>query len=205
MALLDAYATAAEYRARSNKTGTADDAEILAQLTAVSRWIESYCGRIFNQSSASVVRYFDGQGYSDLAIDDLTTLANVDVDDDDDGTYEIAVTLTNVHSLPSNAAERGEPYTSLELVRYPSNSQLSRFPRGRRSVKITGTWGWPAVPNAVKEATILLARELRDLQEAGPTLTLSSIDTAIRISPRAPRVISELLSPLVRGVGVAGI
>lgn len=195
MAIDDAYATAAEYRARTNKSDATDDATILAQLKSVSRWIEHYTGRIFNQSAGATARYFDGDGGERLFVADLVSIdsSGLKVDEDYDGTYELTVLSTNYFLRPYNAAEIAEPYTSIELAQYSSNSQLSAFPSALRNVKITGTWGFPAVPASVKEAAVAIARGIRDMEEAGFTLTLENVDAAIALSPRIPTICRDLL------------
>jgi hypothetical protein len=47
---------------------------------------------------------------------------------------------------PGDAAEKGEPFTGVLAVCFP----------GRRW-RITARWGWPAVPDDIAQATLLLA------------------------------------------------
>ena len=54
MALLDPYATAAEYRARVQSTSATEDVDIIDQLTAAARELERHLGLppgAFNQSA----------------------------------------------------------------------------------------------------------------------------------------------------------
>ncbi len=191
MAVTDAYATAAEYRTRTTKNDTGDDATILTQLTAVSRLLDKECGRFFNQDAAVVARIFDGNGLGRLYIDDVATLTGLVVKVDLNADYDYAdtdETLTkDTHYWigPANAARGSEPrpYRILEIV--PSNGRLTRWPEQLRAVEVTAQFGWPAVPGAIKEATIFITRELRDMQEAGATFQLQDIENAIRLSPQA--------------------
>lgn len=52
MAISDAYATAATYRDITGKTDTSEDAEILTDLKAVSRFLEGRLHRFFNKDAA---------------------------------------------------------------------------------------------------------------------------------------------------------
>lgn len=179
MPIGDAYATAAEYRARIDKSDNADDADILEALKGVARFIDRQCGRHFTQSAADQVRYFDGNGRAKLYVDDIVTLTAAAVDTGLDGTYAQAVTVaSNVLLSPYNAAEISEPFTAVELAPYGTNNELSAWTRGPKTVKLTATWGWPAVPDAIREANVFLARVVLDFEKAGPALQTQSIDQA---------------------------
>lgn len=212
MAISDAYATAVEYRARAGKTDTGDDATILAQLTAVSRYIERELGRFFNQDAAVVTRYYNGNGQQRLYVDEIATTTGlvVKIDLDEDyvftGANEILTIVTHFWVGPYNAAlgPEARPYTFLEIV--PGNGVFSEWPIRRRaaevidqprSVEVTAKFGWPAVPAAIRELTIAITRQLRDMEEAGFTLTMQNIDAMVRLAPSA----SVLLRDIARQYG----
>ena len=186
MAISDAYATAAEYRGRVTKTDTADDATILTQLTAVSRYLENRTGQFFNQDAALVQRYYprvvNAGGGSRLKVDPIATATGLVVKWDDAGTFAYGTTLaitTDFFLAPYNAAREPEalPWTYLELN--PKSAVLGSWPTSARSIEVTAKFGWPAVPAAIKELTIAITREVRDLQESGATAALQSIDAVI--------------------------
>lgn len=156
MAWADSYATAAEYRDRIDKTITTADATILIGLTAISRVLEEELGRVFNQSAAAQVRYFDtpmNSGASVL-IDDLVAITELALDLEGDASWGTIVAPAAAYLLPYNAAISNRPYTRLA-------SPTTTFGDHIKAVRITGTWGWPAVPTPIKEATIQLAAILR--------------------------------------------
>lgn len=214
MAVTDAYATVAEFRSRVESSSGDDDAEIEAQLRAASRFIDRLCGRYFTRDAAVVTRTYDGRrsiaiynrlfeediprGRTVFRIDDLasTTGLIVRVDLNEDYTCEQVLTL-NTHFWvgPPNATAGSEPrpYRYLEIV--PNNGVLDTWPDGRRGIQVTGLWGWPSVPDAIREATVQITRAMRDLQEAGMTQALAGIDTAMgtRIVDRVPKMIDTLL------------
>jgi hypothetical protein len=191
MALLDPYATASEYRSRVSKRDTADDTEITNQLLAVSRMLE-YELRVapgtFNSSSASVTRYFntilgdepvlrlvDERGQQHV----LQTIATdgIAVDTDGDGDYDYTVDPTGeswIIARPYNAAALGEPWDSLEILPY-TTATFTKWPTYMRGVRITGTWGWPAVPGMIKELTVKMTRDIRDSEEAGAAGSRSGV------------------------------
>jgi len=190
VAVTDAYATAAEYRGRTTKSDAGDDATILAQLKAVSRFLDSRLRRFFTQDAAVVARLFDGNGCSRLWLPaDLATATGLIVKVDMDGDYAFtgaSETLTlDTHFWvgPDNADKGSEswPYEFLEVV--PNNSVLSAWPEQRKAVQVTAKFGWPAIPQAIIELTVAVTRTLRDMQIAGGTMTLENIDAAIGLKP----------------------
>jgi len=198
MAVTEAYASAPEYRGRTTKTDTGDDETIVEQLVAVSRLIDRECERFFGIDAAVVMRLYDGNGLTRLYIDDVATVTGliVKADLDDDfafvGADETLTKDTHYWIGPANAALGPEvsPYRFLDIV--PANARLNVWPEGPRKVQVTAAFGWPSVPPAIKEATILVTRELRDLEESGFTLSLQSIDTGINLSPVAFSVIQRV-------------
>lgn len=212
MALLDAYASAAEYRDRTGKSSTGEDATVLTICTAVSRFLERQLGnhrgeRNFNQSTAATARTFDAAGGTRLWVDDLVSIDNdgIAVDEGNDGTYSTLFDPTAetwVALGPDNAAEFSEAYTRVDLLPRTDNTVLSRWPLGRRKVQITGTWGWPAVPGAIKEATIVIARQLTDLEKSGFTLQLENIDSSVQMAPGAASLIKQLKAQYSRRLPV---
>jgi len=134
---------------------TADDADLTRNITTVSRLIDKYCGfprRQFFAGSANEVRYFTADEYRAFWVDDITTVASIQADVDGDGVYEYTWTLgTDYHLSPYNAAGQSRPYTRVELRTFG----VTIMPVVRKGLKITGTWGWPAVPSEVIDACLL--------------------------------------------------
>lgn len=148
------YATLAQLKVRLDLT--ADDPEIDDALDRViasaSRAIDKVCDRRFYQLAATTKTYTPECGDT-LAIDDLVSVTSLVTDQDGDRTYETTWLVTDYDLTPDNAAADGLPYTRIEL----SPRTTKWFPVWRRSVQVTGTWGWPAVPEPVTEATLILA------------------------------------------------
>lgn len=209
MAIDSPYATAAEYKARVGKTGSDEDAEIDAQLEAVSRLVERELGesrdrpRIFNQSTAT--RRLDGSGEAVLFVDDLVTVTTIEVDTSLDASWATSFDLSEnwVLARPLDYSEKGLPITAIELLA-AGNSTLATWPDAPGCVRITGVWGWPAVPPAITEAVVMITRHLRDLEESGFTLTLSNLDAGVQMSPGAQAIVRELKSNYSRRIPSIG-
>ena len=198
MAVTDAYATAVEYRSRTGQSDATDTTLLDALLAAVSRIIDRECERFFGIDAAVVVRLYEGNGLTRLYIDDVATVtglivkADLDGDYDFDGADETLTKDTNYWIGPANAALGSEvsAYRFLDIV--PANSVLSVWPSGLRKVQVTAKFGWAVVPPAIKEATILVTREMKELEKAGFTLTLENIDQGINLSPAAFSLIQRI-------------
>lgn len=180
MALADAYANVAEYRFRTGDQTAGDDATLNAQLLSASRLIERELGRNFNQTVAATARYFDSDGSDVLWVDDLVSVAadGIDLDTANDWTWtgeQLSSGVAGVVLEPYNAAEMGEPYTRIRLVSH-SASLRSFWPTGLRSVRVTGVWGWPAVPGMVKELVIHTVHDLRLAHLGGAMAQLPALD-----------------------------
>lgn len=151
---MNEYATLEQLKANLGITDDDDDPILERVLTAASRAVDNYCRRRFWRDPAPVARYFDVSSCSKLRVDDIAdATVTVATDADGDGTYETAWAGSDFALLPRNAAADGEPWTHLGRA---ANSALS-FPRGAGRVQVTATFGWPAVPPAVVEATLLQA------------------------------------------------
>jgi len=151
------YATLAEFKSAIGigTADTTDDTALQSVLDATDALIDLYTDRKQGFGTASETRYYTAQDYSYVLTDDLVSVTTLQTDDNGDGTYETTWTAgTDFVLAPGNANLDGWPYTEIDAsVNWPRN-----FPRGvYRGVKVVGVFGWPAVPNAVKQAAIIQA------------------------------------------------
>jgi hypothetical protein len=123
--------------------------------------VDDFCGRTFYAES-STTKYYTAEEGTLLRVDDLVSVTTLQTDEDGDRTYEISWTATDYDLEPFNAALEGKPYTAI----WTTPKGIYAFPTVRKGVKIVGTWGWPAVPKKVKEATLLLAFRLFKAKDA---------------------------------------
>lgn len=164
MAWAPDYCTTAELKDWLRITVSSDDDRLADAISTASRNVDTYCGRQFGKIDSAAIRYetWDGTQVDcrdALSIVDLydTTGLVVAIDTDGDGDTDVTVTNgTDFDLWPYNAAADGVPWTKL-IMRPGTAGRLNRYPRG---VKITGKYGWTAVPTAVMQATLLLAAEI---------------------------------------------
>lgn len=146
------YATRAELKARIGATDTYSDDTYDSVLDAASRAIDGFTARRFYQD-VGTIRYFTADDAYQLDIDDLVSVSEFATDTTGERTYVTTWDATDYDLEPYNAAATDWPYTVLCLA--PRTTKY--FVSGRRAIRITGTWGWPAIPGAVHEACLLLA------------------------------------------------
>lgn len=215
MAVTDAYATAAQYRATILHTDTGDDTQILNDLTAMSRFIEALCNRFFTKDAAPVARVYYANPNSALGnpeaenpfavqprlnrrlyVDDIssTTGLVIKLDNNRDGDFTDSTTITlattDYQLEPLNAALGPEvnPWTAIYL---PTWSTQLGFPPGM-AIQVTAAWGWPAVPQAIINACCALTAiwRLETPRALGHQTDIGSIQL---VSPDARRIVKDIV------------
>lgn len=153
------------------ETHTTADFELHAACFAATRWVEQYTERVFYRT-LSQTRTFVPDNYYCLTLgefNDLVSIAALATDTGNDGTFATSWSAPDYQLLPYNpaAAPEQRPYTEIHAVGGKS------FPLGygsgflrRNTVQVTGIWGWPKVPMAVKQATAIIATDLFALKDA---------------------------------------
>ncbi len=164
------YATPDALKSRLRLTGTADDFEVHQACFAVSRWLETFCERIFYRTAAGTVRTFVPCDWYRLRLgefNDLVSVSALATDSGGDGTFETTWLTSDyqLHPVNPSAAPETRPYTSIRAV----GSQLFPVTYGHglrhNTVQITGAWGWPQVPYGIRQAALILAEEAFKLKE----------------------------------------
>ena len=151
-------------------TSTSDDYELHAACFAASRWVEQECGRTFWRTTSAEVRTFEPDGLYCLSLPDfcdLVSVAALKTDADGDGTYETTWTTTDYQLQPVNPAAGPEtkPYTSVKAIGSLTFPRVYANTRRDRA-QITGVFGWPAVPPAIRQASLIVAADTFKLKDA---------------------------------------
>lgn len=173
-----------------------DDDKLARVIRSASRAVERHCGRTFWRSTATT-RTFHADSYSGVRVDDIATAAGLVVatDDDADGVFEQTWTVSTDFALePVNALADGRPATQVVAV-----GDL-RFPvaAARASVQVTAIFGWPAVPDEVREATLIKAARLFRRKDTPEGVAGGGDFGVVRISRWEDPDVVMLLAPFVR-------
>lgn len=161
------YITSDELKATLTLSGQSyADEDVAAAIAAASAGVDLLCKRkgttsrlgFQKDADATQVRYYTPESLYGLDVDDIVSIASVLTDPAGDGTFSYTWTANTDYSAePLNAAADGWPYTRLTV----RQNGTYTFPVGYvRSVKVTGQFGWPAVPDAIVQATTILASRL---------------------------------------------
>jgi hypothetical protein len=130
-----------------------DDTECEQAIESASGAIETHCGerRFWVNGTDEDRRY--SPPYPDVfwCNDDIVSLTTLATDEDGDGVCERTWETTDYFLEPANALLDGEPYTRIRIA---TNGRYS-FPVGTSRLKLTGKFGWAAVPAKVKQATFI--------------------------------------------------
>lgn len=192
-----AYATAAELRARIQKTGVASDAVLTALIAAAQQNVNDFCNRPdgFEALTVATARTYSGSGKTYQWIDECIDVTAIAVKESvTDATYT-AWALTDIIKARGDPKEpdfNRLPYTLLiidptgtqSIFTGGKYSNLSGFApdidakvtsRGVPTVRVTAKWGYSGTPpTPVKEACLIEAVRLFKRYESGMSDTLSN-------------------------------
>jgi hypothetical protein len=205
VALVNAYATVAQFRTHMGDTGSTLNTELIERaLNSTSRAIERWCGRKFWLDAQVTIRYYRPD-LPDIAwVDDIGTITGLVIatDTTGDGSFATTWASTDYELGPLNADTQGDAtayaWTWIEAVdRY-------LFPVGarRKPLKVTARHGWSANPADVEEACLIKSSSLFERRKS-PLGLASGISEfgVVRISRSDPDVLG-LLHPFVKlGLG----
>lgn len=160
------YVDKDDLKAYIGLTGTAQDNNIDTAIDSASRLIDSVCGRKFSQDDSVVVKTFTPKSSIYLDTPDISTTTGliVKTDDNDDGTYETTLTLNTDYIVePTNprvikitgGTTYYEPYNKITILDTRSSERFD--PTIKNNIQITAKWGYSAVPEDIKTATLIQA------------------------------------------------
>lgn len=197
MAITNGYCTLAEVKAVLRLTDSVDDTLLENTIEGASRRIDGYCGSFFYQT-AGVVNLYPINEYK-LSIPEASSITYLKTDTDGDGTYETTWTAGVDYQLePLDRALQNRPIRRISAVG-GKTFPLFYVP-DLPGVQVSATWGWPSIPDDVREACILLS--IRGFARYNAALGVVGFnDMAIQVRAIDPDV-RDLLSPY-RRLGIA--
>jgi hypothetical protein len=190
MAISNGYATLTEVKAALRITDTIDDSLLEMAIESASRLIDAYCARSF-YNAGTAFRYFVADTDWVTNIDDAISITEVATDTSADGTYDIIWQAGDYQLEPLNGRVDGlvVPYNAIRAI----DSYTFPIWGGEGLVKVTGTWGWNAVPTAIKQATIIQSSRIFKRLDS-PLGVLSSPDLGfIRVGSRLDPDVAQLV------------
>ena len=158
MAITNGYASLNETKSALRITDSVDDSLLEMAIESASRLIDGYAGRQFF-SSGTATRYYTADDDFVCEIDDISS-SNITLITamDADAVFDTTWATTDYQLEPLNGVLDGQawPYTRIRAV----GDYLWPISGGEALVKLTAVFGWPAVPIAIKQATIIQASRI---------------------------------------------
>ena len=169
------YVTTSQVKARLGVSDTVDDTVIGTICDQVNGFIESYCHRAVGPwatGSTFTFHHWPDDGHDSGRVFDIpqgiSSLTLLEVAPYTGASF-VSVPTADVFLIPA-AQERDEgwPATEVHMSDVPSASNGQPFfSRGYNTVRITGNFGWTAIPYEVQEVAVNLALALWRSRSAG--------------------------------------
>jgi len=204
MAITNGYATRNQIKA-ALRIGTADtiDDELIDNCAgAASRLIDGYCNRKFWADGSATTRVYEADDPFYVHIDDITgtaltlrTSSSAAV-----GSFDVTWSPTDYQLEPLNGNLDGISwaYDRIRAVyRYLFPTLNANY--GQQAlVQVTATFGWPAIPEPVTQATIIQASRLFKRYDSPLGVAGFGDMGAIRVSRALDPDVAQLVEPYRR-------
>lgn len=198
---INLYGTLEELkRARQITTDNADDIDLENALERASRALDTRCrgegGHFYADTVASARTYYtDDSAYrmrkgEVIAVDDISSTTGLVVEVGDGTTW---VAVTDYDLDPANALAKSRAVEALIRPR----GCWSSSPR----VRVTAPWGWPAVPNNIVQATLLLANRRFMRRRSPEGISGWATEGAVRVSRFDPDIEDLVGDYVLPGIG----
>lgn len=207
MAITNGYCTLAEVKAAARISDATDDALLESAVEAASRRIDGFTGRFFYQTTNTVSLYLTDTNiitpisYNTyvLSTPDLVSVTTLKTDDDGDGTFETTWSASDYRLEPTTRALQNRPYDKAVAIGAKTFPVIVDPPMP--GIQINGVWGWPAIPDDINQAAIILSLRIYS-RYAAPLGVMGFNDTGAITMRAVDPDIREFLQPY-KELGIA--
>jgi hypothetical protein len=199
------YATLAELVEQVGTDRSTDEAALMTALSTASRVVDRICRRRFWYDDVVSAKVFPVDHPYVAWVDDFGTTTGLIVESDtaDNDSWSTVWTATDYELGPANGEVdgiTGWPYSKITAV---GSYTFPTWSRRRNTLRVTARWGWTAVPDQVKSATLIAAEELWRMKDAPFGVAgISALDGAVLRVRQNPYVV-HLLEPFRLGMVIA--
>jgi hypothetical protein len=201
VSLTNAYTTLNDVKTalRIPLADTVDDLMLTSAINAASRQIDGECDRVFYSTQG--VRVYVPESSILVNTDDFTAVTKLETSSGDGFTVEIPEADYQLEPLNGVAGGIPGPFNRIRATGaflFPVFSQRS-VNLDEATVRVTGTFGFTPVPDAIKQASLLLS--IRIFKRLDSPLAVAGFGDlgAIRVSRTDPDVMA-MIAPYVRGM-----
>ena len=190
MALTNAYASLIQLKSAIGIADGIDDPMLEMAIESASRQIDSYTERYFYNAGTAVKIFSPIDNYV-CPTEDFITLTKVETSEDGES-WDTEWTAADWQAEPLNGRSGGlvTSYTQIRAI----ESYLFPYRNGEATVRLTGTWGWSAVPIAITQATIILASRIFKRLDS-PLGIISNDLGSMRVGFRLDPDVQHLIDP----------
>jgi hypothetical protein len=196
------YISLALFKANLKTTATTHEELMAFAIGTASRQVEDFCRRRFYADPTTTVRSYSPRdrtfpvSYGEkILVDDIASTTGLVVEVGRDSSW---TAVTSYDTEPDNALADYKPITG--LIRLNANWTTVASNR----VRVTAKHGWPAVPQAVQQATLLQATRLY-LRKDSPEGVMGTAEWGLIRMSRVDPDVAELLKDFVAyGFGATG-
>jgi hypothetical protein len=195
------YASTAQIKAALRITDSVDDSLVSMAGSAASELIDGYCGRTFGTVTAT--RIFAPIEALVVQVDDLAAVPTlVESSSNADNVFDLTWTSGVDYQMePLNGRADGLPWPATRLRAIKSAWWPAAL--GEATVRITGTFGWPAVPVSVTQAAVIQASRIF-ARTSSPLGVAGSSDIGVfRVTRAVDPDVAVLLDPYRKMTGTA--
>jgi hypothetical protein len=193
LAITNGYCTLADVKAALRIQDTVDDALLENSINAASRMIDQYCNRYFYSGSVGEIRYYKANDGFTCWIDDAISVTELKTSSTDPLIYDTTWAAEDYQLLPANRIANGAYYPITGLS--ATDNYLFPVWADIALVKVTGQFGWNAIPDSIKFATIIQASRLFKRLESPLGVAGVSDIGIMRVGANIDGDVAQLINP----------
>ena len=190
MAISNGYASLLQIKSAIGISDGIDDPMLEMAIESASRQIDSYTERYF-YNAGTATKIFAPLDNWVCPTEDFITLTQVQTSEDGES-WDTTWGTEDWQAEPLNGRAGGlvTSYTQIRAV----ESYLFPYRQGEATVRLTGTWGWSAVPIAITQATVILASRIFKRLDS-PLGIISGELGSMRVGFRLDPDVQHLIEP----------
>jgi hypothetical protein len=196
LTIVNGYASLNEVKAALRITDAVDDSLLNMAVESASRLVDGHAGRRF-WNAGTATKYFVAQDDYVCEVDDISSSTIVlQTSSGADGIFDTTWDIDDYQLEPLNGELDGIawPYTSIRAI----GDYLWPISGGEALVKVTGVFGWPSVPIAIKQATIIQASRIYKRLDSPLGVAGFSDLGIMRVSTNLDPDVAQLVMPYKR-------
>jgi len=201
LAITNGYATLAQVKSALRISDAIDDSILEMAVESASRAIDGHAGRYF-YSSGTATRLFAADDSFIVQIDDVSSTAiTLQTSSAGDGVFDTTFTTVDYQLEPLNGKVDGldVPFTRIRAV----ENFLFPVETEQALIKLTAVFGWPSVPIAITQATIIQASRIYKRLESPLGVAGFGDLGAISVTRDLDPDVAQLVAPYRRMRGFA--